>query len=89
MLLKQSGRQYKKELNKAFRDYKHKLVNKIRALKSTNPREYWSIINGKSIITELNKPSLEVFYNHFKNLNFATPHQENSFQLNSLTIILQ
>ena len=39
MLLKQSGREYKKELNKAFRDYKYRLVNKIRALKSANPRE--------------------------------------------------
>ena len=68
-----------KELNKAFGDYKHKLVNKIRALKSTNPREYWSIINGTSINTELSNSSLEVFYDYFKNLKFATSHQGNWF----------
>ena len=79
ILLKQSDREYMKELDKAFRDYKHKLVNKIRALKSTNPREYWSIINGKSINTELNNPSLEVFYDYFKNLKFATSHQGDWF----------
>ena len=40
--------QYKKTVNKAFHEYKKATINKLRALQSENPKEYWNIIQGKT-----------------------------------------
>ena len=42
-ILRKSGRKYKKEINKAFKTYKQKVINKIRVLKTTSPIEYIGI----------------------------------------------
>ena len=47
ILLRNSGRNYKKQINKAFKNYKQNTVRKIRLLKSENPKDYWNIIYGK------------------------------------------
>ena len=36
---------YKASLNKAFNKYQKDMQNKIRNLKSTDPKVYWQIIN--------------------------------------------
>ena len=59
-LLRQAGKDYKKEINKAFRKYKETIINKVRHLKSANSKEYWSIVNGKSPNKIINDISLEV-----------------------------
>ena len=46
-LVKGACKQYKRIINKAFRDYENKIILKIRKLQSENPREYWQIIQGK------------------------------------------
>ena len=46
-ILRKSGRTDKKEINKAFKTYKQKVINKIRVLKTTSPREYWNLINDR------------------------------------------
>ena len=40
-----SGKSYKASLNKAFNKYQKDMQNKIRNLKSTDPKVYWQIIN--------------------------------------------
>ena len=46
-ILRKSGRKYKKEIYKAFKTYKQKVINKIRVLKTNTPREYWNLINDR------------------------------------------
>ena len=46
-ILRKSGRKYKKEINKALKTYKQEVINKIRVLKTTNPRKYWNLVNDR------------------------------------------
>ena len=70
-VLRKSDRKYKKERNKAFKTYKQKVINKIRVMKTTNPREYWNLINDRKSQKTFNDISLDVFHDHFKKLNQA------------------
>ena len=71
ILLRNSGRNYKKQINKAFKNYKQNTVRKIRLLKSENPKDYWNIINGKKPFNISDKMSPTNFFNHFSKLNKA------------------
>ena len=70
-ILRKSGRKYKKEINKAFKTYKQKVINKIRVLKTTNPREYWNLINDRKSQKSFNDISLKVLHDHLKKMNQA------------------
>lgn len=80
---------YKKTLNKHFKDYHKNIEKKLRNLKNTSPKDYWSLLNkysgGKKEI--LNKISLETFYEHFKNLNIDnnSNSDSNGFDINSVS----
>ena len=71
MLLQNSGRNYKKQINKAFKNYKQNSVRKISLLKSENLKDYWNIINGKKTFIMSDKMSPTHFFNHFSKLNKA------------------
>ena len=73
--LRQTGKDYKKEINKAVKKYKQQVIHKIRNLKSENPRDYWHIINSKNSAKTIAKVSLEVFKEHFQNLNYSNETQ--------------
>ena len=73
--LRQTGKDYRKEINKAVRKYKQQAIHQIRNLKSENPRDYWHIINNKNSAKTIAKVSLEVFKEHFKNLNYSNDTQ--------------
>ena len=47
------------------------MINKIRVLKTTNPREYWNLINDRKSQKTFNDISLEVFHDLFKKMNQA------------------
>ena len=70
-ILRKSGGKYKKEINKAFKTYKQKVINKIHVLKTTSPREYWNLINDRKSQKTFNDISLEVFHDHLKKMNQA------------------
>ena len=57
----------------------HKELNtKLKNLKNSNPREYWKILNGCAEGKKIKeKVSLEVFFEHFKNVSI-TPQSETS-----------
>lgn len=70
-IMKSSSRGYKKVMSKCRRKHKKVMEQKIRNLKSKNPKEYWQMINPK------NKKAGDIFQNismealqeHFKKLN--------------------
>ena len=59
---------YKKVLDKSIRTHRQKIRNKINNLKSTNPREYWKIINSGK---KKNSPEIpiDILFDYFKNLS--------------------
>ena len=65
-LLKNSCKIYKRNINKAYRDYENELIKKIRKLQSENPREYWKLIQGKRGPNSIPNISLEIFENILK-----------------------
>ena len=65
------SKKYKKEISAKFKAYNDQFVKKVRGLRNSDPKSYWSLLNKysgerKSV---LNKISSEVFYEHFSNLN--------------------
>jgi hypothetical protein len=66
--LKNISKQYKNALNKANRNFKLSRVENLKKLKTTDPKQYWNIIN---LSPKQTKPcaSLEDFYTFFKSLN--------------------
>jgi hypothetical protein len=62
---------YKKEVRKQLSLYNNKFCKTLRKLRSTKPKDYWSMLNkgcsdGKAVY---NKLSLEVFHDFFKDLS--------------------
>ena len=69
--LHDASKAYKKCLNKHFTDYKKDFIKKLRSLKKSDPKSYWSLLykaDGNNSGT-IHKISLEVFAEHFKKLN--------------------
>ena len=66
------SKQYKKTVNKAFREYKKATINKLRTLQSENPKEYWDIIQGETKQVNETKISLDIFVQHFKLAKLAS-----------------
>ena len=66
------SREYKKTLIKdQFNEFQKAFVSKLRGLRTTDPKSYWSLLNkgcdkGKNVSQ---KVARDVFYNHFKDLN--------------------
>ena len=82
--LKNQSKTYKRVLNLKFKHYHDSIAKKLRLLKNTNPKEYWCILNKYSGERKevLNRVSLEVFYEHFCNLN--DDDSDDAFDMNSL-----
>ena len=78
VLVKNNCKLYKKEVKKQHRIYYKQLNKKIKCLKSTNSKEYWSILTGKSKDSAIEKVKLECFFDHFKKLNTASVPESNS-----------
>ena len=77
-------------MNKYIAKHKKYTQNKLRNLESKNPKDYWKFINSLKKKEPNNIPSLDDFYEHFKNLNQGdifgseTPGFENYQNNNSL-----
>ena len=68
--LKIKAKQYKKFLRKVRTTYKRDFHKAIRKLRSSNPKEYWNLLNqGCTKSDNLGKISTEVFMQHFKRLS--------------------
>ena len=78
--MKNASKAYKKTLSVAYNKYQRDFQKRIRNLKSSNPRDYWNIINrkcsggsGSNLLSDI---SSEVFFEHFKNLNSVSKDAE-------------
>ena len=59
-------------MKKHYRKFKKFNVNRLRSLKTSNPKQYWQIINGKK--SECTQASLNNLFQYFKKVN-AGPEQ--------------
>ena len=66
--LKQVSKEYKSTLFKNQKQYKNVNINKLRNLKTSNPREYWRILNSEQT-KQKTEACLDDLYNFFKNIN--------------------
>ena len=73
-------------MDKSIRQYRIDLQRKIKNLRSSNPKEYWSIVNSKRKKERSNVNILD-FYNHFKNVNSNDDdHDDIHHDLNDLNL---
>jgi len=73
------AKMYKKTINSAIKEFNEMLKAKLRNLKSSNPKEYWEILNsgGKE---KIGKIAVETFLEHFKTLNTVEEDTGNTDQ---------
>ena len=64
-------------MNKFIAKHRKQNENKLRSMQSKRPKEYWKFINSLKHRKSLNSPSLNEFYEHFKNLNAASDDDTN------------
>ncbi len=62
------GKKYKAEIKQARNSYNKEVHKKLRNLKSSNPKDYWAIIN-KNDRKAASKISTQILFEHFKKLN--------------------
>ena len=65
------SKEYKNVLKKQFNEYQKAFINKLRGLRTSDPKSYWSMLNRgceKGKATQ-QKVAMNVFFDHFKNLN--------------------
>jgi len=93
VMLKAISKEYKCTLRKSRVNYNQTRITKLRNLRTSNPKEYWKILNSERKTKETNA-SLQSFYDHFKHLNdpenidvYSTSDQNESDQLNEDEIL--
>ena len=82
--LKIASKDYKKAVKKAKAINKKQKINKLRNSKTNNPKCYWSVLNSKNnnkINNSSNRPTLDNFFEEFKNLSGTVCHGEFSNDL--------
>lgn len=72
---------YKKLLNSKVRTFQNNVNKKLKNLRSSDPKSFWSLLNkytGQRKET-LSKITSEVFYEHFLNLNQSVDNNDDNF----------
>ena len=67
---RRASKKYKKEIIKARKDFNKEIHIKLRNLKSSNPKEYWAILNDDKK-TKIGNIAVETMFEHFKKLSSA------------------
>ena len=69
-LLKNTSKQYKSALRKAFKNYNVKKIDALRQLKNSDPKKFWKVLNHNDD-NSIPEPqvSLDEFHKFFKTLN--------------------
>ena len=71
--MRQSSKFYKSTMNLSVKKYKNLRIQKLKNLKTSNPREFWKILNSSNPKKECKAP-LNDLYTYFKNVNDC-PHK--------------
>ncbi|MEW8546895.1 MAG: reverse transcriptase family protein [Candidatus Thiodiazotropha sp.] len=67
-LLKAASKEYKTSISKNMKKYKNERINKLKKVKTSNPKEFWKILNSADKRTS-HMPPLKDLYKYFKDLN--------------------
>ena len=70
-------------MQKARTDFQKSFEQKIRNLKSTNPKQYWKILNSNKQNKNNTLPDITSLYDHFKTLNKNSDNPEISINNNT------
>ena len=63
-------------MNKNKRRFDHSRIDKLRSLKSTNPKDYWRLLNDSK--GNQTFASLDDLFEHFKKINNQNDTYENT-----------
>ncbi len=66
--MKKKSINYEKEITRVKNKEKSQIVKKLRENKSKDPKSYWNILKGKQGSNKESDITLDVFYDHFKQL---------------------
>ena len=66
--LKMTSNSYKRTLKKSHAKFKHDKVQRLKKMKTTNPRKFWKLLNGEKKDEIETDPQL--FFEFFQNVNF-------------------
>ena len=61
------SKEYKNALKKQFIEYQKSFISKLRGLRTSDPKSYWSLLNRGKATQQ--KVAMNVFFDHFKNMN--------------------
>ena len=85
LLLKNETKSYKKFIRYKLNTYCRTVHEKLRTLKSKNPKEYWKIINP-SKSPRNNSIDISSLHDHFKNLMERNNSTSNNFNANNIML---
>ena len=85
-MLKTVSKKYKTTLSQSMKRFKNERVKKLKNLKSSNPKDFWKIINSAEEKDKCNAPIKDIF-DYFKNTNNAENIKENENEAHILSDI--
>ena len=69
-MLNKASKQYKNIINFHVNNYRHNKAKKLRSMATKRPKHYWKFLNGlKRKARDNNGPTLNEFYDYYKNIN--------------------
>ena len=77
-LLKTVSKNYKHTISKRIKSYDNERINKLRDLRSSNPKEYWKILNA-SDRRKRSEACLDDLYSFFKSIYEDNPYDDSEF----------
>ncbi|CAC5383037.1 unnamed protein product [Mytilus coruscus] len=83
LCLRQASADYKKELDKAYKDYEFRTENIIRETTSNNPNKLWKLLNDFGSHSSNNKANIhiDVLYKYFEDINKNTDYENDNVNL--------
>ena len=81
--LKNANKSYKKLINRKIHLFNKSLHRKLRDLKSSNPKEYWNLLNPK-MSKENSSIDMKSLYDHFKIINNPISDRAVDFDANNI-----
>ena len=80
--LKETSKNYKRTMNFCINKFNHNMQDKLRNLKSKNPKDYWKFINSLSKKKDNDKIDIEILHEFFKNLNEQSHEADDDVHIN-------
>ena len=78
---KKAAKNYRKTVKKCKKEFDLDLANKLRNLKSNDPREFWNIINKhNNKNNDVNQPTCNEFLNMFKMFGEGVTNDDNEYE---------